>query len=168
MARLCDLNHCSLQRTVWKSRSVHHPCCQVGHAFHHKGIQGHHCKLLLQTHTARSLLTRRRRGGTSDSSVATVPESYRIPPGFCWTASWLQRTLKSFLQKVRQKRCQNEHIEQNPHNDNSFLPMSFFIIPAEELPILNLPEFRMFMAICPSQEKFGVRINPTFKKASLC
>lgn len=26
--------------------------------------------------------------------------------------------------------------------------MSFLIIPAEELPILNLPEFKMFMAIC--------------------
>ena len=35
----------------------------------------------------------------------------------------------------------------------SVLPMSFFIIPAEELPMLNLPEFRMFMATCPTQTK---------------
>lgn len=34
-----------------------------------------------------------------------------------------------------------------------FLPISFLIIPAEELPILNLPELRMFMATYPTRSK---------------
>lgn len=52
----------------------------------------------------------------------------------------------------------------NPFKVNAvfffFLPMSFFIIPAAELPMLNLPEFRMFMAICRTQTS-GVRLNVT-------
>lgn len=46
---------------------------------------------------------------------------------------------KSIHQRKRKKRNRGS---------GRFSPMSFLIIPAEELPILNLPEFKMFMAIC--------------------
>lgn len=98
---------------------------------------------------------------------STIPESYRIHPGFCWTAFWLQHTRRSFLQKTRERQSQTEDILPNPHiwsvnipGCTGRLPISFFIIPAEELPILNLPEFRMFMATCPTQSK-GLVCKPT-------
>lgn len=37
------------------------------------------------------------------------------------------------------------------------VPIIFLIIPDALLPILNLPEFRMFMAICPTRSKPPVK-----------
>lgn len=46
---------------------------------------------------------------------------------------------------------------------SGFLPISFFIIPDALLPMENLPEFRMFMAICPISRKKSAKTINTFK-----
>lgn len=48
VTNLTHLDHGRLYRAVRKPRPVHHPCCQVRHALHHKGVKGHQSKLLLQ------------------------------------------------------------------------------------------------------------------------
>lgn len=53
------------------------------------------------------------------------------------------------------------------------IPINFLIIPAEELPMLNLPELRIFMAICSKKNKkkneikhLGKKLNVNLNKTS--
>lgn len=96
------LDHGGLEGTVGDSWPVHHPSGQVGHALHHKGIQSHHCKLLLRQQTNTNRLLASAATGREAPRAASVPGSYRTRTSSCWTASWWPRIQRTTLQKSAQ------------------------------------------------------------------